>query len=72
MSELIPCIEYDSKTNTCKSGFVRIHPVCRGVLHHTKECSNCGHAKDIPMCMMEDQSKHLIREDGMPLGWPYK
>jgi hypothetical protein len=38
--------------------------------HFTRSGSfNCG-AGDVPMCMLDDQPSHLIREDGMPLGWP--
>lgn len=65
MSELTPCSEYDSTNNRCRSGHVRLHPICRGVV---TGCRSCG-AGNVPMCMMDDQPSHLIREDGMPLGW---
>ena len=65
---LIPCTEYDATNNRCRSGHVRIHPICRGVEHG---CHNCG-IGNVPMCMLDDQPSHLIRKDGMPLGWPTK
>ncbi len=63
MADLTPCSEYDSKSNKCRSGHVRLHPICLGVAHG---CSNCG-AGNVPMCMMDDLPTHLIRDDGMPL-----
>lgn len=68
MSDLVPCSEYESANNRCRSGHVRLHPICRGVV---TGCRNCG-AGNVPMCMMDDQPSHLIRQDGMPLGWPIK
>lgn len=70
MSEqLKPCSEYDSARNACRSGHVRLHPICRGV---AIGCPTCGGSAGITMCMMDDQPPHLIREDGMPLLWPAK
>ena len=64
--KLEPCSEYDSKNHKCHSGHVRLHPICRGIAHG---CESCGKG-NVPMCMLDDQPPHLIREDGMPLGWP--
>jgi hypothetical protein len=66
MREIAPCSEYDGTNNKCRSGHVRLHPICRGISHG---CKSCG-AGDVPMCMMDDQPPHLIRKDGMPLLWP--
>lgn len=69
MSELIPCNEYESRTNSCRSGHMQIHPICRGLTHG---CPTCGVASTAPICMRDEVPAHLIREDGMPLGWPIK
>lgn len=65
---LKPCSDYDNTSGTCKAGHVRTHPICRGVV---TGCRSCG-AGDVPMCMMDDQPAHLIKENGMPLLWPFQ
>ena len=65
IERLKPCAEYDSANNRCKSGHVRLHPICRGVVGG---CKHCG-AGNVPMCMLDDQPPHLIRAGGLPLGW---
>ncbi len=70
METLKPCSEYDSENNRCKSGHVQVMPLCRGVAE--RGCANCGHSALIPQCLKEDPPEHLIRDDGMPLGWPTK
>lgn len=69
MSELTPCSEYDSRANKCRSGHMQLHPVCRGV---HGGCPTCGSTSTAPICMRDDVPPHLIRKDGMPLGWPIK
>ena len=66
MSDLIPCIEYDIKNNKCLSGHARLHSICRGVV---TGCKSCG-SGNVPMCMMDEQPRHLVRADGYPLNWP--
>lgn len=67
---IVPCSEYDSATNACRSGHIRLHPICRGVVPMKPACTHCGRSENVPMCMLEDQPPHLIRDDGYPLGWP--
>jgi hypothetical protein len=67
MSQRIPCAEYDEKASRCKSGFPKIHSDCWG---GTSGCPTCGNTDSKPMCMQEDMPSHLIRSDGLPLGWP--
>ena len=67
---LTPCADYDSAKNTCKAGHIQLMPLCRGVVE--RGCKNCGHVTNIPQCLKEDPPAHLIREDGLPLGWKKK
>lgn len=68
MPEKIPCVEYDAAAHKCLSGFPVLHSVCRGA---PPGCPTCGVPGTSPMCMLEDPPKHLTRDDGMPMGWPY-
>ncbi|MGJ7474528.1 hypothetical protein ACSFEV_12155 [Pseudomonas fulva] len=69
MSETEPCSEYNKAEDRCNSGFPVLHSVCRGM---PNGCHACGTPHTQPMCMREDLPAHLVREDGMPLGWPVK
>nr|WP_321144572.1 hypothetical protein [Pseudomonas extremaustralis]MDY7067816.1 hypothetical protein [Pseudomonas extremaustralis] len=69
MSERIPCSEYDAEKVRCLSGFPVLHSVCHGA---QSGCPTCGVPGIAPMCMREDLPAHLIRPDGMPIGWPNK
>lgn len=68
--ELKACSDYDAATNSCKAGHVQLMPLCRGAQDHG--CKNCGHINSIPQCLKEDPPAHLIRDDGLPIGWPHK
>lgn len=70
MSELIPCSDYEASTRTCKAGHVQIMPLCSGSID--RGCGKCGHIALLPQCLKEDPPAHLIRDDGMPIGWPHK
>lgn len=67
MSNLIPCSQYESGTNQCKSGFPRIHAVCWG---GPSGCPTCGKNDSQPMCMKEELPPHLMQADGHPIFWP--
>jgi len=67
MSERVPCSQYDERQSKCQSGFPRIHPTCWG---GPSACHACGAPQSTPMCMHEDPPSHLLRENGLPLGWP--
>lgn len=67
MNVSIPCAEYDPQQHKCKSGFMVLHTICHG---GPVGCHACGTIRTLPMCMREDVPSHLMREDGMPLGWP--
>lgn len=66
MSQRIPCSQYEPAANKCKSGFPLIHSTCWGGLSC---CPACGAPGIQPMCMQEDLPPHLVRGDGLPLGW---
>lgn len=72
MSQPIPCTEYCPETNTCASGWICNFSFCsgRGVAH--SNCQRCGTIaeRNLPHCMRDEPPSHLIREDGLPLGWP--
>lgn len=67
MPEMIPCSEYYSESDRCSSGFPVLHSICRGM---PSGCHACGVPGTMPMCLREDLPPHLMRADGMPLGWP--
>ncbi|WP_153302494.1 hypothetical protein [Pseudomonas parafulva] len=69
MSENDPCSEYNKEEDRCNSGFPVLHAVCRGM---PSGCHACGRPYTKPMCMQEELPAHLVRKDGMPLGWPVK
>jgi hypothetical protein len=69
MPEIIPCVEYDPLNNRCISGFPVTHTICRG---GPAGCHACGTPGTMPMCMREDLPAHLMRDDGMPIGWPIR
>lgn len=73
MTEMTPCREYDAENHRCKSGFFPLHYACWGAVSHLpKPCVNCGHVPKsaLPPCMRDDIGPHLLRDDGLPLGWP--
>lgn len=66
MPERIPCVEYDAAAIRCNSGFPVLHSICHG---GPVGCHFCGVPGTMPMCLREDLPSHLMRDDGMPLGW---
>lgn len=56
------CSQWDDKARRCMSGHIRTSPTCWGA----------ANSKVVPQCLMDDPPQPLIRDDGMPLGWPEK
>lgn len=75
MTKPIPCAEYRSETNTCAAGWITAFSFCsgRGVARLQRStCQHCGSIdeRNLPHCMRDEPPAHLVRDDGLPIGWP--
>lgn len=60
------CSQFDTTTGRCRSGWMAVFPICRGMQRKSEGMPE----RLTPYCMREEPPAHFIRQDGLPIGWP--
>lgn len=64
------CSQYDSKSHACRSGFPVVSGACFGIVQ--LGCASCGKGATTPPCMKEEPGPAFVRDDGLPINWPWR